>query len=166
MQRGKNSCNKTGESWKLMGKKHKTPTPPPKPIQKPQGYFFLRFKAFVIDLFMIYTPILYIVTYFILGSKEALWANQGAVLSCWALYGGIDSLLCSTLSQTPGMRAQELVLVGKEGQKVGFFRCFIRFFSWLVSLGLVFGFVFPFFRKDRLSFQDWLCQTKIEKKTQ
>ena len=141
-----------------MGKKHKSPTPPPKPIQKPQNYFFLRFKAFVIDLFMIYTPILYIVTYFILGSKEALWANQGAVLSCWALYGGIDSLLCSTLSQTPGMRAQELILVDKEGQKVGFFRCFVRFFSWLVSLGLVFGFVFPFFRKDRLSFQDWLCQ--------
>ena len=149
-----------------MGKKHKTPTPPPKPIQKPQGYFFLRFKAFVIDLFMIYTPILYITTYLILGSKEALWANQGAVLSCWALYGGIDSLLCSTLSQTPGMRAQELILVDKEGQKVGFFRCFIRFVAWLVSLGLVFGFVFPFFRKDKMSFQDWLCQTKIEKKTQ
>lgn len=144
-----------------MGKKHKTPTPPPKPIQKPQGYFFLRFKAFVIDLFMIYTPILYIITYFILGSKEALWANQGAVLSCWAIYGGIDSLLCSTLSQTPGMKAQELILVGKEGQKVGFFRCFIRFVAWLVSLGLAFGFVFPFFRKDRLSFQDWLCQTRV-----
>lgn len=144
-----------------MGKKHKTPTPPPKPIQKAQSYFFLRFKAFVIDLFMIYTPILYIVTYFILGSKEALWANQGAVLSCWALYGGIDSLLCSTLSQTPGMRAQELILTDKNGQKVGFFRCFIRFVAWLVSLGLVFGFVFPFFRKDRLSFQDWLCQTRV-----
>ena len=144
-----------------MGKKHKSPTPPPKPIQKPQNYFFLRFKAFVIDLFMIYTPILYIVTYFILGSKEALWANQGAVLSCWALYGGIDSLLCSTLSQTPGMRAQELILVDKEGQKVGFFRCFIRFVAWLVSLGLVFGFVFPFFRKDKMSFQDWLCQTRV-----
>lgn len=147
-----------------MGKKHKTPTPPPKPIQKAQGYFFLRFKAFVIDLFMIYTPILYIVTYFILGSKEAFWANQGAVLSCWALYGGIDSLLCSTLSQTPGMRAQELVLTDKEGKKVGFFRCFIRFVAWLVSLGLVFGFVFPFFRKNRLSFQDWLCQTQILKR--
>lgn len=25
----------------------------------------------------------------------------------------------------------------------------------------VFGFVFPFFRKDKMSFQDWLCQTKI-----
>ena len=104
-----------------MGKKHKSPTPSKQKNQKSQNYFFLRFKAFVIDLFMIYTPILYIVTYFILGSKEALWANQGAVLSCWALYGGIDSLLCSTLSQTPGMRAQELILVDKEGQKVGFF---------------------------------------------
>lgn len=144
-----------------MGKKHKTPAPPPKPIQKAQGYFFLRFKAFVIDLFMIYTPILYIVTYFILGSKEAFWANQWAVLSCWALYGGIDSLLCSTLSQTPGMKAQELILTDKKGQKAGFFRCFIRFVAWLVSLGLVFGFVFPFFRKDRLSFQDWLCQTRV-----
>lgn len=146
-----------------MGKKHKSPTSTPKP-QKPQTFFFLRFKAFVIDLFMIYTPILYVMTYLVLGSKEALWANQGAVLSCWAMYGGIDALFCSTLSQTPGMRAQELVLVDKEGQKVGFFRCFIRFVAWLVSLGLVFGFVFPFFRKDRLSFQDWLCQTQILKR--
>lgn len=150
-----------------MGKKHKTPTSPHKQtspkqsIQKPQSYFFLRFKAFVIDLFMIYTPILYIMTYAILGSKEALWANQWAVLSCWALYGGIDSLFCSIASQTPGMRAQELVLVDKNNQKVGFFKCLIRFFTWLVSLGLVFGFVFPFFRKDRLSFQDWLCQTRV-----
>ena len=143
------------------GEKAQNPYPTPKTYPKASRLFFLRFKAFVIDLFMIYTPILYIVTYFILGSKEALWANQGAVLSCWTLYGGIDSLLCSTLSQTPGMRAQEIVLVDANGERVGFFRCFVRFFSWLVSLGLVFGFVFPFFRKDKMSFQDWLCQTRV-----
>lgn len=149
-----------------MGKKHKTPTPHKQTSTKQQNtqknYFFLRFKAFVIDLFMIYTPILYITTYIILGSKEALWANQGAIFICWLLYALIDSLFCSIASQTPGMRAQEIALVDIHGNKLGFFRCFLRFFVWLSSLGLVFGFVFPLFRKDRASFQDWLCQTKIE----
>lgn len=145
-----------------MGKKHKSPTSTPKP-QKPQTFFFLRFKAFVIDLFMIYTPILYVMTYLVLGSKEALWANQWAILSCWVLYGSIDSLFCSILSQTPGMRAQELILVDNEGKKVGFLKCFVRFFVWLVGLGLVFGFIFPLFGKDKKSFQDWLCKTTIIK---
>ncbi|WP_300643303.1 hypothetical protein [uncultured Helicobacter sp.] len=29
--------------------------------------------------------------------------------------------------------------------------------------GMIFGlgFVFPFFRKDKMSFQDWLCQTRV-----
>lgn len=150
-----------------MGKKHKTPTSPHKqtstkqPIPKPQSYFFLRFKAFVIDLFMIYTPILYIMTYVVLGSSEAFRSNQIAIFLSTLIYIIIVSLFCSIASQTPGMRAQELVLVDKNNQKVGFLKCFIRFFAWLVSLGLVFGFVFPFFRKDRLSFQDWLCQTRV-----
>ncbi|RDU69430.1 RDD family protein [Helicobacter cholecystus] len=137
-------------------------SPAPQVNKKTSQFFFLRFKAFVIDLFMIYTPILYITTYVILGSKEALWANQGAIFICWFLYALIDSLFCSIVSQTPGMRAQELVLKDQQGNKLGFFRCFLRFFVWLSSLGLVFGFVFPLFRKDRMSFQDWLCQTKIE----
>lgn len=144
-----------------MRKKHKPSPSSSSNNQKPQNFFFLRFKAFIIDMFMIYTPILYITTYVVLGSKEALWHNQGAIFVCWFLYACIDSLFCSIASQTPGMRAQEIALVNNNGEKVGFFKCFIRFFVWLVSLALVFGVLFPYFRKDRLSFQDWLCQTKI-----
>lgn len=147
-----------------MGKKIKSPTPQVQ--QKTNQFFFLRFKAFVIDLFMIYTPILYITTYVVLGSKEAFWTNQGAIFICWILYALIDSLFCSITSQTPGMRAQEIVLVDLHSKKLGFFRCFLRFFVWLSSLGLGFGFIFPLLRKDRMSFQDWLCQTKIEIRSQ
>lgn len=142
-----------------MGKKI---NPPLSPQQKNiKNYFFLRIKAFIIDMFMIYTPILYIVTYIILGSKEALWQNQFAIFICWFLYACIDSLFCAIASQTPGMKAQNIILVDIHGNKIGFFKCFLRFFVWLSSLGLGFGFVFPFFRKDRSTFQDWMCQTKI-----
>ncbi|WP_034583413.1 RDD family protein [Helicobacter pametensis] len=123
--------------------------------------FFERFKALVIDVFMIYTPILYVMTYGILGSKEAFQANQWAIFACILLYGIIDSLFCCIGGQTPGMRAQELKLYAQTGQRPNFFLTLLRFFIWLLSLALLFGFVFPFLRKDRKTFHDLVCQTEV-----
>lgn len=132
----------------------------------PQTLFLKRFKAFAIDLFMIYTPILYVMTYVVLGNKEAFQENQWAIFICVLLYGIIDSLFCCVASQTPGMRAQSLVLKDSKGKNVFFFIALFRFFAWLFSLGLVFGFVFPFLRKDRKAFHDFICCTNIVEKPQ
>lgn len=123
--------------------------------------FFLKIKALIIDLFMIYTPILYGVTYFILGTKEQFQNNQWAIFVCVLLYGIIDSLFCSIASQTPGMRAQGLILQTNKYSKPSFFLALGRFFLWLFSLGFVFGFVFPFLRKDKQTFHDFICKTTI-----
>lgn len=127
-------------------------------------FFLKRLKALVIDVFMIYTPILYVMTYVILGNKEAFQSNQWAIFVCVLLYGVIDSLFCCFAGQTPGMRAQGLVLQNQQGQFPSFFLNLLRFFIWLLSLGLVFGFVFPFFRKDRKSFHDLIFATQIKEK--
>lgn len=131
------------------------------PDQSPS--FFLRFKAFVIDLFMIYMPILYVTTYLILGGKEEFQNNQWAISGCILLYGVIDSLFCSIASQTPGMRAQNLIIQTKRHSKPSFFLALLRFYIWLFSLGFVFGLFFPFFRKDRRAFHDLICQTETKK---
>lgn len=128
---------------------------------KTQSLLIPRLKALIIDVFMIYTPILYLMTYIILGSKEALWQNQEAIFLCVLLYGAIDSTFCALSMQTPGMKAQGLFLCRKNQQKVSFFLSLTRFFVWLLSIGLVFGLIFPFLRKDRETFHDLLCQTKI-----
>ncbi|ANV98656.1 hypothetical protein BBW65_07525 [Helicobacter enhydrae] len=125
---------------------------------------YTRFKALVIDVFMIYTPILYIATYLFLGGKEAFQNNQVAILICFLLYALIDSTLCATLGQTPGMRAQNLVLQTKTHTKVCFFVCLLRFVLCFLSFALLFGFVFPFLRNDRQTFHDWLCRTQITDK--
>lgn len=114
-------------------------------------------------MFMIYVPILYFVTYVILGGKENFQQNQIAIFICFFLYAFIDSLLCSTLRQTPGMKAQELVLNGENGKKVNFFIAFARFVLFCLSFALLFGFFFPFMRKDRQTFHDWICKTTIQK---
>lgn len=123
--------------------------------------FFLRIKAFIIDLFMIYMPILYVMTYLILGGKEKFQGSQWAIFGCVLLYAIIDSLFSSIASQTPGMRAQGLILQTHNHSKPHFFLAFIRFFIWLFSLGLGFGFIFPFLRKDRQTFHDFICKTTI-----
>lgn len=121
----------------------------------------LRLKAFIIDIFMIYMPILYITTYLILGGKEEFQNSQWAVFGCVLLYGVIDSLFCSIASQTPGMKAQDLILQNHNHSKPSFLLAFVRFFLWLFSLGFVFGFIFPFLRKDKQTFHDFICKTII-----
>lgn len=132
-----------------------------KPTKPKSPSFFLRIKAFIIDLFMIYMPILYMTTYLILGGKEQFQGSQWAIFGCVLLYGIIDSLFCSIASQTPGMRAQGLILQTQNHCKPNFFLALMRFLLWLFSLGFMFGFIFPFLRKDRQTFHDFICKTII-----
>lgn len=125
------------------------------------SFIFLKIKALIIDLFMIYTPILYIMTYLILHGKEEFQNNQWAIFVCVFIYGIIEALFCAIASQTPGMKAQGLILQTRQKTKPSFLLAFMRFFLWLFSLGFVFGFVFPFLRKDKQSFHDFICKTQI-----
>lgn len=138
----------------LNNKDFKPRTPFPSPL-------FLRLKALIIDIFMIYMPILYITTYLILGGKEEFQNSQWAVFGCVLLYGIIDSLFCSIASQTPGMRAQGLILQKHNHSKPNFLLAFVRFFLWIFSLGFGFGFVFPFLRRDKQTFHDLICKTIV-----
>jgi len=54
-----------------------------------------RVKAFITDLFMIYTPILYAITYVVLGNKEAFQRSTLGPLSAVLLYGVIYALFLS-----------------------------------------------------------------------
>lgn len=123
-----------------------------------------RFKAFVTDLFMIYTPLLYIMTYLVLGSAQSFRENQGAIFICIALYGLISSAFFSAKGQTPGYKYVGLFLQTRDGKNVSFFLALIRFFIWLFSMSLVIGLLFPFFHPQRLALHDLICKTKVLQK--
>jgi len=60
-----------------------------------------RFKAWVIDMFMIYVPLLYVTTYIILDGKEAFQSNQWAIFIDTTLFGLILALFWAKKGQSP-----------------------------------------------------------------
>lgn len=123
-----------------------------------------RMKAFITDIFMIYMPILYVATYVILGSKEALWENQMAIFICVLLYLAITSALFARNGQSLGYVYAGIVLKKESGKEVGFASAFIRGVVFCVSFGLVFGIFVPFVRKDRRFLHDIISKTKLAQK--
>lgn len=128
-------------------------------------YAFARIKAFITDMFMIYTPILYIITYLILGSAEKFRHDQKSIFICLLLYGIISAIFIAISSQTPGFRYMQLAIVRNNGKKIGFFRALLRFFIWIFGVAILIGIFTPFFRKDKKCLHDILCSTTIIKKS-
>lgn len=127
-----------------------------------------RLKAFITDIFMIYMPILYVATYAVLGSKEAFQNSQITLFICFCLYGLITSILFYKKSQSLGYMYAEIILLKdaddeKSKQNISFFIIIARFLLFCLSMALVFGLIVPFIRKDKRTFHDSLCGTKVIK---
>lgn len=126
-----------------------------------------RIKAFITDMFMIYAPILYVITYLILDGKDDFQSSEIAPLIGVTLYGIIYSIFLSKFGQTPGKKAYEMkVLDDKSGQKIGFFRSVFRYVAFLFTATTLLGLFLPFYRKDKKALHDLLCGTivVVEKK--
>ncbi|AJC85405.1 RDD family protein [Campylobacter peloridis] len=125
---------------------------------------FLRFKAFLIDIFLLYVPILYLF-YFTLGSKEAFLNNQFIIFLCPLFFGLLQTLFLAKKAQSPGLKAYDLYLIDiKNGQKLNFIRIFLRYIIFIISFGLLIGFLVSFIRKDTLTLHDILSQSAIVRK--
>lgn len=121
---------------------------------------FLRIKAFIVDMFFIAMPLLYITTYLILGSKEAFQENQFAIAIVWAIYGFITSIFIAKSAQTPGYKFSQIYLIDlKTGRKISFFKAFLRFVCFILAGFSIVGLLLCFFRKDKLNLHDLLTQT-------
>lgn len=124
--------------------------------------FVDRIKALITDMFMIYAPILYIITYVILSGKEDFQSSQIAPLVGVALYGLIYAFLLSKFGQTPGKKAYEIKVVdAKRGENISFLRASWRFVAFLISATIVVGLFFPFYRKDNRALHDLLAGTVV-----
>lgn len=132
-----------------------------------------RLKAFLTDLFMIYTPLLY-VALFMLGSGKEFRESQGIVFICFMCYAIIYSALISKSAQTPGLKYANLKLVrdikpessnldSSIEYKVGFFRAFFRLIIWAATSSIILGFLSPWVSKKHAFWHDTLSGTKIIK---
>ncbi|GMB96169.1 RDD family protein [Helicobacter sp. NHP22-001] len=127
-------------------------------------YGLERLKAFITDMFMLYTPLLYFTTYVILGSAQAFRQNQMAVFACVAGFGLLSSVFLCVSGQTPGLRYVGLKLVCTKTQnKVGFLRVLLRFFVWLAVASTLIGLLLPLMRPNMRLLHDALCNTAMQK---
>ena len=119
-----------------------------------------KIKAFITDMFMIYAPILYFITYVVMNGKDDFQSSQIAPLIGVTLYGLIYAILISKFGQTPGKKAYDIKVVDDTTfENIGFFRAFIRFIAFLFSATILLGLLPPFFRKDRKALHDIICST-------
>ena len=126
--------------------------------------FLERGKAQVIDTFMIYLPLLYFLTYIVIGSaqgfRESAWAPFAGVL----IFGILTSLLLTFKGQTPGKKAYSLWIVRENGKNVTLLFALLRFFAFLFSGVSIVGIFMPLWRKDKKALHDILLKTMVLKK--
>lgn len=132
---------------------------PQKLLYAPYSY---RVKAFITDMFMIYVPILYIITYVFMSGKDDFQSSQFAPFAGVALYGLIYALLLSKFGQTPGKKAYEIKVVdAKTGKNLTFFRAIFRFIAFLFTATTLLGLFVPFYRRDKKALHDLVCGTLV-----
>ena len=124
---------------------------------------FTRFKAFIIDSFLITIPILYIVIYLIIGSLQE-FAQQRSF--AWSLiiitHLIIIILFWIRTSQTPGMKAYNLLLVNNTtNKKISLLQVLLRYFTMAFTIFTFFLLFIPFFRKDKKTFYDILSNSTL-----
>ena len=123
-----------------------------------------RIKAFITDMFMLLMPIMYLVFYVVMGSREEFaqdkmhgWLyiiipNMIAVVSFWYFK-----------AQTPGMKAYEISIIdSKTAQKPIVIKLFARYFFTFIAIFIPILWLIPYFNKKKKTFQDYLSGTCIK----
>ena len=134
-------------------------------IDKPKyiyAKYSYRVKAFIVDMFMIYAPILYIIAYVAMSGKDEFQSSELAPLIAISIYGLIYALLLSNFGHTPGKRAYDMKVVdAKTGETISFFRALLRFIAFLFTATTFLGLLLSFYRKDNKTLHDLIFGTIV-----
>ena len=121
-----------------------------------------RIKAFITVMFMIYVPILYIITYGVMGGKDEFQSSDIAPFVGVFLYGLIYVGFLYKSGQTPGKKAYTMRVVdAKTHEKISLTQAILRFFGFLFSATILIGLIFPFYRKDKRALHDLIANTVV-----
>ncbi len=128
-----------------------------------------RLKAFLTDTFMITMPILYIVIYFVMGSREGFREHMG---EGWLIILAAHFLVTLAFwhfkkGQSPGMKAYELYLIdNRTGEKPNLGKLVLRYVMLQVAILSFFGMFVPFLLKSRAGLHDLVSGTCIVYKSE
>ena len=119
-----------------------------------------RIKAFITDTFMLLMPLLYIVFYLVMGSREEF---EEHMLSGW-IYTFVPHFFIIISfwffkSQTPGYKSYDIKLVDKNLKKPNLLRLILRYFAFALSAILIAGLFLAILRKDKKTLHDLISGT-------
>ncbi|RXK12837.1 hypothetical protein CP965_09700 [Halarcobacter mediterraneus] len=121
-----------------------------------------RIKAFIVDMFMIMMPIMYITTYLIMDGKDDFQGSDEARWITALVFGLIIVLFWIAKGQTPGLKAYSLKLIDDNTKnKISLPKAIIRYLVFLISATTIILAFLPFFRKDKKTFQDLLTKSTV-----
>lgn len=125
----------------------------------PIGY---RIKAFIVDMFMIMMPIMYITTYLIMDGKDEFQGSDEARWITALVYGLIIILFWIVKGQTPGFKAYSIKLIDDNTKnKISLPKAIVRYLIFLISATTIILAFLPFFRKDKKTLQDLLTKSTV-----
>lgn len=117
-----------------------------------------RLKAFIIDMFLIMMPIMYITTYLIMDGKDDFQSSDMARWITSFVYGAIIVTFWKIKGQTPGLKAYELIVLDKQSkEKLTLSKSILRYVAFIISAMSIVGWFVPFFRKDKATLQDMVA---------
>lgn len=128
-----------------------------------QASVISRIKAFIINMFLIAAPLLYITTYVLLDGKNDFQQNQLAIFGVWAVYGLIESVFFSASAASPGYKAQGIYAVSENGKKAEFHQYLLRYICF-VMLFIFGGSLLALFRKDGRNLHDIIAKIIVVEK--
>jgi len=123
-----------------------------------------RAKAFITDSFMILMPLMYLISYVVIGSLQEFSENK---LLGWA-YIIIPHFVITVgfwyfKSQTPGLKAYELSLIDcNTGEKPSLYALINRYIFTTLAMILVLPLFIPYLNKKKKTIQDLLSNTCIK----
>lgn len=121
-----------------------------------------RIKAFVVDMFMIMMPIMYLTTYILMQGKDDFQSSEPARWITALVFGVIIIAFWVIKGQTPGFKAYEIKLIDNQTkQNVSIVKATIRYILFIISATTILLAFLPFFRKDRKTFQDLLTNSCV-----
>lgn len=121
-----------------------------------------RVKAFITDFFMLLMPLMYIVFYLVMGSREEFAQNMFLGWICiFVPHFFIIMGFWIFKSQTPGYKAYSIKLVSDDLERPNIFQLVVRYFAFVLSTVLVAGLFLAIARKDKKTLHDLISGTML-----
>lgn len=123
----------------------------------------IKFKAFIINLFMIATPIFYIVFYLIMGGREEFSENKLIGWFCiFSLIIIIETLfIFFNQGQTLGYKNHNIFICKEKKEPLSLLLIFFRNIIFLITI--LFNWIIMLIRKDNRGLHDILTKTYLSK---